>query len=79
MDMPNWLPRDGDYAGFARRSVDKAVAAGLTFRPLVDTIRDTLAWYDELDDERRTTISQRAGLSAEREAEALAAWHEKTG
>ena len=79
MNMPNWLPREGDYAGFARRSVDKAVAAGLTFRPLVDTIRDTLTWYDGLTDERRAGVTARAGIPREREAEVLAAWHAAQG
>ena len=79
MNMPNWLPREGDYAGFARRNVDKAVAAGLTFRPLVDTIRDTLTWYDELDAERRDGVTRRAGIPAEKEAEVLTAWHAAQG
>lgn len=79
MNMPNWLPREGEYAGFARRSVDRALAAGLTFRPLVDTIRDTLAWYDELTEERQQGVSRRAGIPREREAEVLAAWHAKNG
>jgi 2'-hydroxyisoflavone reductase len=75
-DMPSWLPSEGEYAGFCRRNIDKAVKAGLTFRPLVDTVRDTLTWYDELPDDRRTEVTSRAGLSAERETEVLAAWHE---
>lgn len=79
MNMPNWLPREGEYAGFASRSVDKALAAGLTFRPLVDTIRDTLDWYDGLTDERRDGVSGRAGIPREREAEVLAAWHAAQG
>jgi 2'-hydroxyisoflavone reductase len=79
MNMPNWIPADGEYAGFAYRSVDRAIAAGLTFRPLAETMADTLAWYDGLTDERRDGISQRAGLPAEREAEVLAAWHAARG
>jgi len=75
MNMPCWIPAEGDYAGFGSRNVDKAVAAGLAFRSLDDTVSDTLAWYDELKDESRERISGRAGLPAEREAEVLAAWH----
>ncbi|MBE0565058.1 MAG: twin-arginine translocation signal domain-containing protein [Krumholzibacteria bacterium] len=79
MDMPCWIPAEGDYAGFGSRGIGRAVAAGLTFRPLVDTVRDTLAWYDELPEDRREGVTKRAGLSAEREAAALAAWHAAKG
>jgi 2'-hydroxyisoflavone reductase len=79
MNMPCWLPAEGEYAGFGTRSVDKAVAAGLVFRPLEDTMRDTLSWYDGLGDEGREGVTQRAGLPAEREAEVLAAWHAAQG
>ena len=73
-DMPVWVPAEGDYTGFAQRSVAKAVAAGLTFRPTDVTARDTLEWFETLPEERQSHL--RAGLSAEREAEVLAAWHE---
>lgn len=79
MDMPCWIPNEGEYAGFGSSSIDRALAAGLTFRSLSTTIGDTLTWYDELDPERRDAISGRAGLPAEREAEVLAAWHARSG
>ena len=41
--------------------------------PAGDTARDTLAWWNTLDEERRS--NPRTGISAEREAEVLAAWH----
>ncbi len=72
MDMPCWVPTDGEYAGFGTRNIDRAVAAGLTLRPLADTVRDTLTWYDDLPEEDRARITARAGLSAEREQAALA-------
>ncbi|MEZ4387735.1 MAG: NAD-dependent epimerase/dehydratase family protein [Candidatus Krumholzibacteriia bacterium] len=75
MDMPCWIPATGEYAGFGSRNVDRAVAAGLRFRPLADTVRDTLAWYDGLTAEQRDGVTGRAGLAPEREAEVLAAWH----
>lgn len=74
MNMPCWIPAEGEYAGFGSRSNARAVAAGLTFRPLADTVVDTLAWYDGLEADTRERISGRAGLPAEREAEVLAAW-----
>ena len=79
MDMPCWIPPEGEYAGFGSRSIAKAVAAGLTFRPLADTVRDTLTWYDGLTDARREGVRKRAGVAAEKEAEVLAAWHESKG
>ena len=48
------------------------MAAGLTFRPLRETARETLAWFESQPVERRAKL--RAGLSAEREAQLLAAW-----
>lgn len=78
-DMPAWIPARGEYAGFGRTSVSKARAAGLTYRPLRDTVRDTLAWWRKLPEERRA--KPKAGLAAAREAEVLTAWHaqEKKG
>ena len=38
-DMPIVVPPDGDAAGFSRRNIDRALAKGLTFRPLDDTIQ----------------------------------------
>ena len=37
MDMPVWVPGHGDTAGFAQRSIARAHAAGLTYRPLAVT------------------------------------------
>ncbi len=70
-DMPTWVPPDGEMAGFSRIAVKKAVAAGLAFRPIEDTARDTLAWWRTLPAERQAKL--KAGISAEREAAALAA------
>jgi len=72
-DMPVWVPGTGDTAGFSRRSNRRAVSAGLTFRPLAATARDTLAWWKEQPAERRAK-PLRAGLTEERERQVLAAW-----
>jgi 2'-hydroxyisoflavone reductase len=78
-DLPAWVPGSGETAGFSRVSNARAVATGLTFRPLATTARDTLAFWNSLPAARRA--QPRAGLSAEREAAALAAWRArpKTG
>ena len=72
-DMPVWVPGQGETAGFARVDISKAIAKGLTFRPLADTAEATLAWYKARPAEQRAQM--RAGIKAEREAEVLAAWH----
>ena len=68
-DMPTWVPDDEEGVGFSRMDVSKAIAAGLTFRPLEETVRDTLEWAQS----RPADHPWRAGLTAEREAEVLAA------
>lgn len=74
-DLPLWLPNSPEYAGFMRYDCTKAQRAGLRYRPLLDTARDTLAWL-----RTRPTIVESApersqpGLSAQREQELLAAW-----
>jgi 2'-hydroxyisoflavone reductase len=72
-ELPVWLPGDGEFAGMLRADIRRALDAGLTFRPLAETVRDTLAWFDTLPDVRRSAL--RAGLAPEREREVLAAWH----
>lgn len=71
--MPVWVPFTPQTAGFADVSIARALARGLTFRPLAVTAKDTLDWFEALPDERKSQL--RAGLPAEREAEVLAAWH----
>lgn len=76
-DMPAWVPNAGDSAGFHTRSNRKAIAAGLTFRSIADTVGATLAWFDALPEERRKA-GPRAGIKPEREAEVLAAWKKRS-
>lgn len=70
-ELPLWVPEsDPDLAGFASISIEKALRAGLTHRPLADTVRDTLAWAAT----RPADHHWRAGLTPEREAELLEHW-----
>jgi 2'-hydroxyisoflavone reductase len=71
-DLPVWT---GEESGMARTSISRALAKRLTFRPLADTARDTLAWFQSQPLDRQAKM--KAGLSPEREAEVLAAWHKK--
>ena len=70
--MTNWMPPEGETIGMSRVSVAAAIEAGLTFRPIGDTARDTVEWWNSLPEERRAQPG--AGLPAEMEAEVLAAW-----
>ncbi len=71
-DMPVWIPAGGAESGMSQVSIARAVAAGLRFRPLGETARDTLSWWNGLPPERRA--KPRAGLSREREKQVLLAW-----
>jgi len=66
-DMPVWVPDTEEDAGFSRVDISKAINAGLTFRPLEETVRDTIDWAAT----RPSDHEWRAGLKAEREAELL--------
>lgn len=68
-ELPVWVPGSGETAGFARVNCQKAIKAGLTFRPLATTASETIAWWNSLPAERRVL---RAGLKPEREKELLA-------
>ncbi len=71
--LPIWVPREGTpFSGYGAVSNAKAIAAGLTFRPLATTVADLLAWYRALPAERQAET--RAGLTREKEAELLKAW-----
>lgn len=74
--MPAWLPPTGDTAGFLRRSSTKAIAKGLTFRPLAVTAKDTLDWHKTRPEAEQKALADGtiAGISAARETEVLAAW-----
>jgi 2'-hydroxyisoflavone reductase len=71
-DMPVWVPSEGETAGFAATTMQRAAVAGLRIRPLADTVRDTLRWHRQRPTAEQTTL--KAGLAAEREAAVLAAF-----
>lgn len=72
-EMPVWRASVGQNAGFARFDLTREINAGLTFRSLADTTAATLEYHHSRPPERKAQL--RAGLTAEREAEVLAAWH----
>jgi 2'-hydroxyisoflavone reductase len=71
-EMPLYLPESREEArGFLSVNIDKALGKGLSFRPLNETIRETLEWRRTKNDELK------AGISAEREKELLRKWREQ--
>ncbi|MBD0369596.1 MAG: NAD-dependent epimerase/dehydratase family protein [Pyrinomonadaceae bacterium] len=70
-EMPLWIPRRYERAGFQATNCDKALRAGLKFRSLAETILDTLRWDSKRPQERERI----AGLDAEKERRLLEAWH----
>lgn len=73
VELPIWVPREGNpYAGYGSVSNARALAAGLTLRPLATTVADLLDWFHALPAERQA--KPRAGISREKEAELLKLW-----
>jgi 2'-hydroxyisoflavone reductase len=72
-DMPLWIPDREKMDGFLAVDIQKALQAGLAFRPVNETIRDTLAW-----EETRTAADRKAGLDAEKEKAVLDEWKRRT-
>jgi 2'-hydroxyisoflavone reductase len=73
MHMTVWVPPVGEYAGFSSSNIDRAIAAGLTFRPLADTAVATVDYWNSLTEERHE--KRRAGCPPELEQKVLKAWH----
>ena len=67
MELPLWIA-DPAMAFADRVDVSRALAAGLRFRPLADTVRGALEQAETTD---------AAGLDPARERELLAAWHSR--
>lgn len=72
-EIPLWVPADSEVAYIDAVDISKALESGLTFRPLAETVRDTLEWAGT----RPGDYILKAGLTAEREKELLSAWHSK--
>ncbi len=68
-DLPLWLSSERKMPGFMQIHSRKAIQAGLTFRPLSETIRDTLAWDCEVHNPQPPP-----GLKREKEQELLEKW-----
>ena len=69
-EVPLWIADEPELAGFDAVNIGKALAEGLSFRPLAATIADTLAWNKT----RPADAERKAGLQPSREAQLLEQW-----
>lgn len=69
LEIPCWIPENTENSGMSLRNNSKAIKSGLTFRPLRETIADTLNWWHA----EKVGCDLKAGLSKERESELLQA------
>ncbi len=68
VDLPLYAPEE--YIGFSTVNCSKATTEGLIFRPVADTIRDTLDWKGK-------DVELKVGLKPEQEQQLLQEWHEQ--
>jgi 2'-hydroxyisoflavone reductase len=61
-ELPLWLPGD-EYAGMTQADTRRARDAGLTFRPLAETVLDTLAWDRTVEGDRPTLTREKERLA----------------
>lgn len=70
-----WIPPVGNNYGSARADISRALANGLTFRPLAESCRDIIEWWHSsaVDDEQRERLMRPESLMG-READIISAW-----
>ena len=66
--IPMWTPKE--WRGIFEANCNKAVDAGLSFKPIEQTIRDTLAWHAT----RPPSYELKVGLKPNKERELLKKW-----
>jgi 2'-hydroxyisoflavone reductase len=74
-ELPIWHPATGPQAARGGFRAERAFAAGLHVRPVRETARDLLSWWDTLPTARTGTL--RAGFDAETEARVIRTWKER--
>ncbi|MCK1590220.1 hypothetical protein IVB04_24255 [Bradyrhizobium sp. 169] len=87
-----WTDEEHAYQAWMRMDIRRAVAEGLSFRPLNETINDTRSWHNALSSERqiellagfRTTANRKERLPARawstylaKETDVLEAWRSR--
>ena len=81
--FPLYDPPTGDSAGLHRCNCSRALQRGLTFRPLSETARDCLAWYQSLPAKLQASVApqfaERPGQASwlETEKRLLESWNQR--
>ncbi|MEO8447131.1 MAG: NAD-dependent epimerase/dehydratase family protein, partial [bacterium] len=70
-ELPMWVPKEDQ--GVNNIDISKAIKDGLTFRPIQETLKDTL-----LFDNSRNNHILKAGLSPEKETELISKWKHRS-
>jgi nucleoside-diphosphate-sugar epimerase len=79
-ELPIWLPPEHEYAGMHAANVERAHAAGLRCRPVLETVLDTWSWLCDIGGVTPVHVDREApGLDPARERDALTAWHARAG
>ena len=71
VQLPCWVPEEGEFAGFLEADASRAGAAGLACRPVGDTVRDTWRWLQQEGLPPQRTDRDVHGLPPELEARLL--------
>lgn len=76
-----WVIQLPEYAGMSMSDNSRAIAADLTFRPLSDTVRDSVEWWysDSVTQERRDNILAGERALMIREKDILEKWRARKG
>jgi 2'-hydroxyisoflavone reductase len=74
IEFPIWAPYFGETKGFHTWKNNRAVKAGLRFRPIDVTVAETLNWYQGQLKEEKGRV--RMAFTAEQEAAILKLWKE---
>ena len=71
-ELPVWAPPTGEYAGLHDSDVSAAYAAGLTCRPVEETVADTWRWLQDEGDPPSRPGRPAHGLDPDTERQVLA-------
>jgi len=75
VEVVPWVLRTGNNRYATSVSTSKSVAAGLKARPLVETLRDTAAWWPTVAEARR--LKPKFAITPDIERKVLAAWNSR--
>ena len=82
-DAVPWIMLRGNDYGHTSAKNDKAIAAGLSYRPLATTVRDTLAWWNtDVPQQRKENALKQEGpgrfaILPDQESATLADWKKR--